>query len=203
MSECVGHVPTFHRPTCRPVGKLRHVGAVHGGGARKPRRALSWRQAERETDFAADECLFDFQTFDFQTFRLFIAGRRVNRKGAEEDAGKDGGFGGWGLSGSWVLGKWIAASCKRAWGISRRPAGNGSRRKPLRKWKHLCYGFWRMAWIVVKGHPNLKRFSPSRHERAGFLQGPNALPRTSENRMVSEARGERIAKHTGLCPTDL
>jgi hypothetical protein len=25
---------------------------------------------ERETDFAADECLFDLQTFDFQTFRL-------------------------------------------------------------------------------------------------------------------------------------
>ena len=30
------------------------VGAVHGGGAGKPPRARSWRQAERETDFAAD-----------------------------------------------------------------------------------------------------------------------------------------------------
>jgi hypothetical protein len=64
---------------------------------------------ERETDFAADECLFDFQTFDFQTFdfqtfRLFIAGRRVNRKGAEEDAGKDGGFGVWGLGAFGIMG---------------------------------------------------------------------------------------------------
>ena len=30
------------------------VGAVHGGGDQKSPRARSWRQAERETDFAAD-----------------------------------------------------------------------------------------------------------------------------------------------------
>ncbi len=54
VSECVGRVAAFHWPTCRPVGKLRHVGAVRGGGVGKPRRLQSWRQAERETDFAAD-----------------------------------------------------------------------------------------------------------------------------------------------------
>ena len=37
LSECVGHVPALHWPTCRPVGKLRHVGAVRGG-----RRGRRW-----------------------------------------------------------------------------------------------------------------------------------------------------------------
>ena len=41
VSECMGHVPALHWPTCRPVGKLRHVGAVQGRMRQKPPRLPS------------------------------------------------------------------------------------------------------------------------------------------------------------------
>jgi hypothetical protein len=80
---------------------------------------------------------------------------------------------------------------------------------------------------------NWKKYSLLRHERVGFLQGAHAVSGAFGNRLVSEARGKgshrilehpgfpdftfafhdsdgigprmlaRIAKHTGLKPSDL
>ena len=43
-----GHDPAFHRPTCRPVEKLRHVGAVQIGMAATYGRIIGELVAQRE-----------------------------------------------------------------------------------------------------------------------------------------------------------